>query len=296
MTDPAGTDVWDAFDTRPMRMGLHPLDPATWTVPPDPPGLAEELDRKASLLDHRGPEALATSPDADPAAAELLDALVDHLLRDHPDRYTTTGPDRHTTTGPDRGALTLRDDGRRLPLDGHPLDVAGRLVAEDWCLVRPGDPPVLAAGTLCSPNRWRLGDKLGLPLTAVHGPVPGYAADLARPVDRFLAGRRNVWRRNWSILDAPDLFQPGPAPSRTPPRVPDGLWVRSERQTLVRLPITGWWVFGIRTSVRPLAEAADKARIAAAIAALPEESVRYKELEAFRTPLLAWLQAVAASS
>jgi hypothetical protein len=198
--------------------------------------------------------------------------------------------------------------------------------------VRPGARPVLAAAVVCSPNRWRLADKIGRDLTAVHGPVPGYAGALGPPVDRLLgpplrptghgppgppggtpvaaplgrpdeepigppAGRRRparaAWRQNWSLLGDPDLFQPdaGPAARLT---VPDGVWVRSERQTLVPLPATGWWAFGIETAVRPLTAVATRPEVAArlrtAVASLDPATVAYKGLGGFRGPLLAWLE------
>ena len=44
----------------------------------------------------------------------------------------------------------------------------------------------MSAAALCFPSRWRLQNKIGKPLSAVHAPVPHYADRLARPVDRFM--------------------------------------------------------------------------------------------------------------
>ncbi|MDR2983200.1 MAG: DUF3445 domain-containing protein, partial [Nocardiopsaceae bacterium] len=62
----------------------------------------------------------------------------------------------------------------------HPLDLAGRLVAEDLCLMQASDHNDyrLVGASLCAPNRWRLDDKLGQPLDAIHAPVPGYGQAL----------------------------------------------------------------------------------------------------------------------
>ena len=93
-----------------------------------------------------------------------------------------------------------------------PLDIAGRLVQEDLCILQEVDGELrLTAGVLCFPNRWRLSDKLGRPMMAIHEPVPSYAERLGKPVDRFiglLAPDRPVWRLNWSLMDNPMLFQP----------------------------------------------------------------------------------------
>jgi hypothetical protein len=211
-----------------------------------------EANERARLLDTRHDEVFAALPSADAPSAELL-AMVE----------ATTG-----TTG--RAEL-------------HPLDAAGRLVVDDLCMLvdHEGDPR-LDGASLCFPSYWRLGDKLGRPITEVHGPVAHYETELAERVDRALRSlrpERPVWRRNWSIHDDPTLFLPDP----TPPRAvepPDGLWLRSERQTLRRLPRTEAIVFTIRTQQVPLATLSrrpDIARLMAnAIEAWSPALARYK--------------------
>jgi hypothetical protein len=165
----------------------------------------------------------------------------------------------------------------------HPLDAAGRLVQEDLCLlVLRNGAPHLDAASLCFPSYWRLADKLGRPLAEVHGPVAHYADELASRVDRFIArlpADRPVWRRNWSVHDDPAYFLPSPTPSR-PRTAPDGLWLRSERQTLRRLAASGTVLFTIRTQQVPLAVLAERPdvahRMAAAIDAWSPELLAYK--------------------
>jgi dimethylamine monooxygenase subunit A len=285
--------VWDAFDGHPHRprLGLRPLDPARWTEPPPGPGLVGELQRRRDVLGAHPAEAYAEGPGAAPAAAELLERLRAHLLGDHGGRYRAID-----------GARIEVDGGFRVDVtSGPPLAVAARLSAVDWCLVAPTDPPRLAAGAVCSPNRWRLADKLGLPLAGVHRPVPGYAPALGGPVDRILgpSGRAvPVWRRNWSMLGDPALWQPDPTPAD--PQVPEGVWVRSERQTLVPLPATGWWAFGIETAVAPLTDLTDRpvtaALVLATVAGLDPATAGYKELDAWLPRLLAWLGACCGSA
>src|SRR6185369_15328865 len=87
----------------------------------------------------------------------------------------------------------------------------------------------------------------------IHAPVPAYADELAARVDRFLDRLdRPVWRRNWFIHDSPELHLPEPPVHLPTPRVPDDLWLRSERQTLRRLPSTGAVLFTIGTQLVPL--------------------------------------------
>ena len=270
--------VWDAFDGRPheLRMGLRPLDMSQWTRPTS----ATELDRKADLLETRRGDVLAAVGATDAAARELDALLADHLTTYRADSYRREG-----------AAVVFVADGRSWPDDMDPLERAGRMVSEDWCLVRPGEPPTLAAATLCSPNRWRLAEKLGRPITDIHDPVPGYRRRLGAPVDALFGTRRGpTWRRNWSIQSSPSRFQPF-ADGPEHPRVPDQVWIRSELETLVRLPVTGWWVFGIHTSVGALGDVtpAVAARMLTAVRSLDPETTAYKDLATFRQPLAEWL-------
>ena len=239
-----------------LAMGTHGLASQPWLLTDD--DHARDLAWKAELLAERHPEVFAAldTPEVWAASEETL-ALVSGAT----------------------GDATL-----------HPLDAAGRLVQEDLCLLVLRDgAPHLDAASLCFPSYWRLADKLGRPLAAVHGPVAHYADELAARVDTFLARLRPdrpVWRRNWSIHDDPTYFLPGgseqeASASDAPlPEPPDGLWLRSERQTLRRLTGTDAVLFTIRTQQVPLATMAhhpDVARrMAVAIEAWSPELRAYK--------------------
>ena len=235
-----------------LTMGTRGLDEAAWLAPDA--DHQRDLAWKLELLATRHDEVFAAlaSPAVDAASTEVLELVVG---------ATGRAPDP---------AL-------------HPLDAAGRLVQEDLCLLveREGGPH-LDAASLCFPSYWRLGDKLGRPLAAVHEPVAHYAAELADRVDRFL-GRlrlgRPVWRRNWSIHDDPTYFLPDPTPAHSV-EPPSGLWLRSERQTLRRLATPGTILFTIRTQQVPFATLAERPelahRMAAAIDAWSPELRAYK--------------------
>ncbi len=240
-TDSAPTEAVTAFAYTPFEagayrpaMGLMALKPDRWI----------EIDRhyaaylaeKRRLLTERPDAVFAARPEAAAASRELLALLVDHLCAHFPDHLRRRG---------DRVENLVT--GERFDLAGplHPLDLAGRLVQEDLCLMQaPGRGEAadagapagaeqaaaaaaeaeagaeagadagayrLTAASLCFPTRWALAEKLGRPMAAIHAPVPFYAEKLARPVDRFFARmkpERPVWRLNWSLTDDPELFQP----------------------------------------------------------------------------------------
>ena len=149
------------------------------------------------------------------------------------------------------------------------------LVDEDVCVLRDG---VLVAGCVCAPSHWRLREKVGKPLGAVHAPVPGYDVELADKVDRLVARLRPgvaVVRRNWTIHETSARYEPhAPEPLSV---TPADQWLRTERQTLLRLPRSGAVLFGIRTDMVPLRHVPPpvKQALAARLAAEPEALRRY---------------------
>lgn len=223
---------------------------------------------------------------------ELLEAAHDVVAGSTPGGRVAAG---------EAAQLVSRAVGSPLDPGRVPLEAAALLVQEDLCvLASEAAGWVLVAGVVCFPSMWRLPDKLGLHVTAVHGPVPAYEAELGARVDRFLdrlRPERPAWRRNWLLHDSPELHLPEAPPPNPDPRVPDDLWLRSERQTLRRLPATGATLFTIRTQQAPLASLASRPEVAAGMAATvrswSEELVAYRSAARWREPVLAWLDGVA---
>ena len=257
----------------------------------------EEMAERRRLLAERHGDVFAALPASDAARAETLHELVANLTRYAPQWF-----------GCDGGILHNRLTGESWELAAppcDPLELAGRLVQEDLCIIQQGDDgPIFTAAILCFPSRWRLHEKLGKPLAAVHGPVPLYADRLAAPVDRFMAKVRPghiASRLNWSALDDPAMYQPTGKwreqrdTAITEDNAGDRLYLRVERQTLRRLPQSGAILFGIRVHSYPLGRAitapAAASRLAEAVRALPDATVHYKSLKVFGPALLAWLDA-----
>jgi hypothetical protein len=276
-----------------MTMGLMALKPTDWIEIGS--RYAEEIALRKSLLESRRDEVLGALPGSEAACREVLDQLARFLPERFPDRFERDGTGLVNRVSSDRLTVAGRI--------GDPLDIAGRLVQEDLCILQEVEGELrLTAGVLCFPNRWRLSDKLGRPMVAIHGPVPSYAERLGKPVDRFiglLAPERPVWRLNWSLTNDPALFQPvghggwDADPGVTPDTAGRRIFLRVERQTLRRLPRTGAVLFTIRTYQRPLEALAGRhhelARLATAVKALPEDTARYKSITPFRDALLAYL-------
>jgi dimethylamine monooxygenase subunit A len=287
------------FGPGPYRMGMDlvTVPQAAW-FELDVRYLPEMAERRRLLAEAHA-DVFAALPVSDPARAEALNMVVAALTAHHPDWFRRDGDVIHNHLTGESWDIRSVD----------PLELAGRLVQEDLCLIQNSDDgPIFTAAVLCFPSRWRLMDKIGKPLSGVHAPVPLYANRPAGPVDRFmrhLKVDRIASRLNWSLLDDPALFQPGGkwrldgGTDMTAQNAGSRVFLRVERQTLRRLPNSGAVVFGIRVHVYPLERVIERPTQAAALAdavrALPGEILHYKSVLPFRDAALAWLDSRSAS-
>lgn len=179
----------------------------------------------------------------------------------------------------------------------HAVHHLGRTLEPDWLLLAP-DPTGsfrLHAGCVCFPSSWSLEEKMGQPLEAIHGVVPGLNAQAGRPIAGFLQRLAPgiAWRRaNWGLSRSPERNQ---HPALPRPRLdaavgPDEVWLRVEHQALIALPRAGGVLFAIRVTVHPwseiLAEAPARQGLRRALVTMPEPVAAYKGLAAARARLL----------
>ena len=274
-----------------LAMGLTPQSEAEWLAPDA--SLHEILAEKRKLLATRHEWVFRALHEASAASVELLQLLAGHLARRFPGLYRLDGVGLFNGAGNETWDIDVP------PL--HPLDVAGRLVAEDLCLLQASDEGYrLIGASLCFPNRWQLEEKIGQPLDSIHAPVPGFAPALQRPVAHFFAALkpgRILARVNWGIADDPTLFQPvsrNADAAITAENAATALYLRVERQTLRRLPQSEAVLFTIRTEITPLdrviATRDDAIDLAGAVRDMSPEMLRYKHLTAVLPALLAWLE------
>jgi hypothetical protein len=232
-------------------MGLRPLVLSNWFESDH--DAAQELDEKHRLLRDRRDEVVGLLDSCRPAAEELHGMVVEHL------------------------------GGPKVAAADHPLIDASLLVPDDLCIMERFDGEWRLSGAVVAfPSRWYLAEKIGRSLDKIHDVVPGYATQLASPVNAFfdrMTPERSVWRLNWSLVDSPELFLP---PSHRRPLDDVEEWFfRVERQTLRVLPQTRAIVFTIRTYVRSLeqllAMSADYgSALLLALDTAPQESLEYK--------------------
>jgi len=255
-------------------MGLAPIPESSWL----PAKICkDEYQRKLMLLSSKRAAVLgelaAYRPDIDAIADGVRNAL---LARGYPERPET---------------------------DSHPLARAALLVPDDLCvLAREAAGWRLVGACLCSPSYWRLADKLGRPLPAIHAPVQGLEQRLGPAIARFLDNLpvgRCFARRNWNIHRTAERFHPEPEDWRSPPGPAecDGLYLRSEQQSFRKFS-PHELLFTIDVSVYRLGDirgypeaAADLLAAIGAMTAVERTSFGYRHHGA---ALETWLRTVAA--
>ena len=223
--------------------GIQPATMDTWLHQDE--AFAAQMRLRQSLLEQRREEVLALDPMAKPAAQELLDLVLHNVY-------------------PDADDTVLRPDGITISVDrSDPLQTLGRLVQEDFCILqKQGDEHVLTGAVLCFPASWRLSEKFMRPLIGIHETVQSYDDGIARRVQRLFDGvqpGRPLWRFNALWYQDATLFQPRSA--KNPREIRDrgvAKYLRSERQTILRLPQTQAVVFSIHTYVLPAEAMAEK--------------------------------------
>ena len=280
---------------RTLGMNLHALDLAEWIEVDE--RLPHDLAEKRRLLHTRREDVLAVLPAGYDGSRETLVLLAEHLPARYPQLYERRNDHLHNRATGEEWDLALPTL--------HPLEIAARLVQEDLCVmgkIEPDGEYVLTSACVCFPTRWNLSEKAGRSVNMIHEPVPGYTGSLAVPMNRFfdrLRVDRPVWRTNWSLLDDPSLFQPNGHESAAPSddinehNAGERLWLRTERQTLRRLPASGDILFTIRIYVNALASMAEEpgraTQLAEALQRLVSPMADYKGPTAIRQAAVAWL-------
>jgi hypothetical protein len=261
------------------RLGVRPLDLDDWLDLDDE--YETMIERKREVMADHPTTAFAVLDDVEAESVEIRDAIVAHL--------------------------DVLGDPRVPAVDDtlHPLDAAARVVQEDLVfLVERDGGLVCGGGSVCFPNRWDLGSKIGRTMAEIHAPVAQLNDRLETPIDLFfqrLTPERSYWRLGWGVIDTDELYQPtdGTAPPRPSGIAPGAYQLRVERETLRRMPETGCVLFTIRTYICPIGSVPgpdDAALLADAIEAMPTDVAEYKQLDRVGAAVAGWLRRAADES
>ncbi|WP_353644771.1 DUF3445 domain-containing protein [Mesorhizobium sp. WSM2239] len=306
MTPPVHTP-YDG-SSKPFSIGLKPLNLAEWIEVGD--DLDMYLAEKRRLYATAPDKVFVEEPDTREAQREVLDLIEAHLARHHPELLERPRASAGSNSAEIGGEAQNRDDEQK-----PPLMAASLLVQEDLVLMRKGENGWrLAAGSLCFPSSWSLGEKFGRPLHEIHTPVPGFGsgtrnADLISRMFDSLQGQA-VLRWNWSLQAGNELYLPFSHQERvdrgtnrpskfSTDEIAAQAFIRVERQTLRKLPVSGDILFTIRIHLDPLAtiekhpkRASLALSFADQLAGLDEAQLDYKGLAADRDRLVAVLRGI----
>ncbi len=278
--------------SKPFTIGLLQLEPDRW-IEPDK-DLVEQIKLKRELVAEHGERVVRAEPGTEAAQQEVLDLLIEYLPAHHPDRYCL-GDGRLTVAG-------LTTD--LIDTAMMPLQRAGLLVQDDLVIMRNGEGGWrIAAAFLAFPSSWRLSDKFGRSMDEVHAPVPGFEggsrnAGLINRMFDNLSPNRIVVRWNWSVNWSYALYHPDAKSAEEKRGVPaEKAFIRVERQTLRKLPVSGDILFTIRIYLDPVTAILSQpngAELAASMAeqleAMSDDETAYKGLAEKRSELVALLR------
>ena len=247
----------------------------------------QRMQVRRQIMDERLDAAYMCSPVCKPAVLELYQWLCGTYL---PQRYPSIYKRVYDSKGSPAGQLHNTVSNEHIQINEEDpitaLRTLGGHVDTDFllllpCSTSPDGQPIyhLQAFVCCMPSGFSLRKKIGLPLSAIHTPVPGYKQKLEKSMDRFFAKLptgKAVKRSNWAITTDARLFTEGgnhlyeggktseqidhdsaehfekldmqaQIDAQKEEVVVEDCRLRSERQTLFRLPKSGAIVFSFKT-------------------------------------------------
>jgi len=272
-------------DGKPFRlnMGLRSLEEALWLEGGS--DLNQQIVERLTLAETSREVVYQELPGYRPAIEELASRVAKNLSEFHHQTYAVT-----------KDSITYLPES--ITVDLSTPDVLLKLAAiigEDLVvLAREESEWKIVAGAVLFPSRWKLSEKIGKGMDAVHTPVPGFAEALApymtATFDKITADRP-VWRKNWSLHSTADLHQPT---SIHAPATPENYWWRTERQTLTRAACGEFLYFTIRNRAEPLSWIKESPESAALFAqtleSLLPETIEYKGLVSDHQKIIDYLR------
>lgn len=272
-------------DGKPFRlnMGLRSLEPQFWLEPGA--DLLQQIPERIELAATKTETVYQELTGYQSAVAELVNRIVENLKEFHDRDYSFTP--NTVTHIPTNTIISLNSPDVLLQI--------ASIIGEDLVVLsREDNEWKIVAGAVIFPSRWRLSEKIGKGMDAVHAPVPGYEVALAPYMTATfdkIGADRPVWRKNWSLHSTEHLHQPTSIHQQVSP---EDYWWRTERQTLTRSSEGDFLYFTIRNRAEPLAWIKDDATSALefskTLESLTPETIAYKSLQGDHRAIIEYLR------
>ena len=293
-----------AFD---LKMGTASLAPDYPVVEIDENYRDEILlKRKLLLQDHA--YYYKAAPLTTAAQWEVVEKVLTGLSLSHPEIFHFTKVNSRASWVNkllDEKLDFVFGDPASLPLE--PLDWVGRQVQEDLLLLDAAS--MLQAGQLCFPSGWDIQAKFQKHFLDLHAPVPSLMGATLRAAHKLIEripAHKPIARTNWGfrITDQMDFSSrhtaqylkllEQQADDITHENAGDKIFVRSERQTLSRLPASGFVLFTIHTynsKIKDECQDMDRAKaMMSFLKTVPTELLEYKLVTTFVGKLIRYLE------
>ena len=246
-----------------LRLGLRPIDFENWIQYED--DFVDRVCGKKNLIRNLGKRVLDSTPSSIPAQQELLQLLLDYLHKYRSKLFDIQG--QRVISLQENRTYSVGD------YDKCPIELISYLVADDFCILESdGDDYKLVAASVCAPTWWSLAEKMGKPLASIHQPIANLEEKIGHMIRHFLQNLKVedcYQRSNWFLFTRPDLcvFKNSfdmykDMISVNSENIEKCLYLRSERQSFIKLKETGNIVFGIKVYVAPISIVKQHAAIA----------------------------------
>jgi dimethylamine monooxygenase subunit A len=253
-------------------VGLKPIAITDWLLPDDQ---AAWLVEKNQLIDRRRDEVFVALPRSMAAQIEAANLIS----------QTCSAP---------------------LAQDEPPLLAASRLVSDDLVIMEQIEEAwTSTAVCLCNPTFFSAGHAIGKSLSLLHEPVPDGDFGLSARIGRVFANLQAdtiIERHNWTVQWSDARYTPDGTPLREQAakaatgQEREQLFLRVERQTIRRLPVSGAVLFTIRIRLSKLAELLSQCEHAAAFTSAwqtaPQPVRDYKKWAVLERHVAALLKAI----
>lgn len=287
-----------------MTMGIKTLDHNEWLLIEDT--YKRITDEREKITQKETEHTVLTTPEAKESVYETYEVCLDYLMKKYPQYFALDEKDSmiHNKIRDEK----LHRDPRKYPDTETLIRTLARNMEEDFLILMWNEETqeyFLRSGSFAFPSGFDPARKMNLSLKDIHIPVPLYKKTIEKSMDKFFKRMKVgdwVYRLNWGIqshphLYAPDLNHAGEEDviESIDPETLDfnNVFLRVERQCLLRLPRTKSILFTIRTYATPLSDIREEENaldLCDAIDGLPEPLAHYKRSTAWGGAVKSYLR------